>query len=133
MSFGPAIETSARTSSLAGLIVLKASPSIGSTNSPPMKSPYDGRRSTMARDSGAGEYSQLIGECRSAGRGDRSLDAEVIRTHVRTGELLCPLHEKVVEQRRRAEAEMRRVQPFVTDRLVHEDEVSDRVLGGPDR
>jgi hypothetical protein len=46
--------TSARTSSVAGLTVLNVRPSTGSTNSPPMKRPYDDLRSRIARDSGAG-------------------------------------------------------------------------------
>ena len=53
-SAGPASLTSASTSSDAGLTVLKLRPSIVSTNSPPMNSPYDGWRSRIARDSGAG-------------------------------------------------------------------------------
>jgi hypothetical protein len=56
-SAGPASATSASTSSDAGLIDLKDPPSDGSTNFPSMNSPYDGCRSTIARDSGAGAYS----------------------------------------------------------------------------
>ena len=59
-SAGPASATSASTSSVAGLIVLKARPSPASTNSPSMNSPYDGWRSTIARDSGAGAYSNFL-------------------------------------------------------------------------
>lgn len=55
---GPASATSASTSSVAGLTDLKAPPSVGSTNFPSMKRPYDGRRSTTDRDSGAGAYSK---------------------------------------------------------------------------
>ncbi len=59
-SAGPASVTSASTSSVAGLTVLNVRPSVGSTNSPPMNSPYDGWRSTIARDSGAGAYSNVL-------------------------------------------------------------------------
>ncbi len=55
MSAGPAKLTSAKTSCVDGLSVLKWPPSMGLTNSPSMNSPYEGRRLTMARDSGAGE------------------------------------------------------------------------------
>jgi hypothetical protein len=49
--------TSARTSSLAGEMVLNDVPPTGSTNSPLMNRPYDDLMSTIARDSGAGAYS----------------------------------------------------------------------------
>jgi hypothetical protein len=57
-SAGPASATSASTSSEAGLIDLNEPPSAGSTNLPLMNSPYDGLRSTIDRDSGAGAYSK---------------------------------------------------------------------------
>ncbi len=52
-SASSASATSASTSSVAGLIVLKERPR-PSTNSPSTNRPYDGLRSTTARDSGAG-------------------------------------------------------------------------------
>ena len=53
-SAGPAKATSATTSSVAGLIDGTRVPSTGSTNSPPMNSPYESRSRTWSGDSGAG-------------------------------------------------------------------------------
>ena len=56
--------TSARTSSVAGLIVLNAEPLLPSTNSPLMNRPYDGRMlDRPTRDSGAGAYSNFAMGC----------------------------------------------------------------------
>ncbi len=54
-----ASETSASTSSVAGLTVLNGVPPVDSTNSPPMKRPWLLAMSTTARDSGAGAYSKV--------------------------------------------------------------------------
>src|SRR4051794_21253460 len=53
------LETSVRTSSVAGLTVLNGSPE-PSTNSPSTNSPYEGLMSTIERDSGAGAYSNRL-------------------------------------------------------------------------
>src|SRR5947208_1110124 len=53
---GAARPTSARVSSVAGLIVVNVS--LAGVNSPPMNSPYDSWSSTMLDDSGAGAYSK---------------------------------------------------------------------------
>src|SRR3954451_3355628 len=68
-SSGPASATSASTSSEAGLTVLKVS--LPGSKDPSMNSPYDGAMSTIARDSGAGAYSN-IGVTRSF-RGEAAL------------------------------------------------------------
>ena len=59
-SRGPAAVISERTSSSAGLTVLNAVPSNGSTNAPSMNSPYDGLIWTTARDSGAAAYVNVL-------------------------------------------------------------------------
>src|SRR5438105_14742209 len=58
-SAGPASVTSARTSSVAGEMVLNARPSAPGVNSPPMNRPYDSLSLTISRDSGAGAYSNF--------------------------------------------------------------------------
>ncbi len=58
-SLSSASATSARTSSVEGLIDLKLRP-WPSTNSPPTNRPYDGLMSTIDRDSGAGAYSNTF-------------------------------------------------------------------------
>src|SRR5665213_2787214 len=93
MSRGPASETSASTSSLAGLMVLNVSPSSGSTNSPPMNSPYELAMLTIARDSGAGEYgNSLLVMCAP------SVDRDVVGAGVVAGCHLLALQEEIVEQ-----------------------------------
>jgi hypothetical protein len=61
-STSPAVAslTSASTSSVAGLMVLKLADPSASTNAPSMNSPYEERRSTTERDSGAGAYSNPL-------------------------------------------------------------------------
>src|SRR5690606_37535225 len=123
-SAGPASATSASTSSVAGLIVLNTPPSVGSTNSPLMNSPYDGFRSTMARDSGAGAYSN---------RGMRtSVQGHVVGAGIVAGGQSLPLHQQVVEQARGAEPEPVGGHPVLPGHLVDQHQVPDRVLGGPD-
>src|SRR6266542_2525425 len=123
-SSAPAALTSASTSSVAGLMVLNGWPSAGSTNSPPMNRPYDDRISTMARDSGAGAYSNFIVPA--------SVERELIGSGVASRRHPLPLHQQVVEQARRAQPEPVRVEPVAADRLVDQDEIPDRVLGGAD-
>ena len=55
-SSSPACATSARGSSSRGEIVVKYSPDLGSSQSPPTKSPYRSSRRTISVDSGAGAY-----------------------------------------------------------------------------
>src|SRR4051812_37555136 len=117
MSASLASATSASTSSVDGLTDLNAWP-LPSTNSPLMKRPYDDLRSTTARDSGAGAYSNAIRF--------PLVEREVVGTGVAAGRELGALHEQVVEQTGRAEAEPLRRQPVVTGGLVDHDEVLDR-------
>src|SRR5262245_39913453 len=122
-SSGPASTISANGSSVAGLTVLNRPLSdSGSTNSPPMNSPYDGRMSTIAVDSGAGAYSKI----------DMSVQGHVVGSGVPAGGELLPLHQQIVEKAGRAEAEVCRVEPAFAACLVHGDEIADRVLRGPD-
>src|SRR6204780_5929424 len=83
-SAGPASVTSARTSSVAGEMVLNARPSTPGVNSPPMKRPYDSRSETTARDSGAGPYSNF----------PMSVQGEVVGAGVAAGGQLGPLPEQ---------------------------------------
>src|SRR6516164_7717309 len=57
---------------------------------------------------------------------------EVVGAGVGAGELLAALHEQVVEQAGRADAEVVRGQPLRPGDLPHEHQVTDGVLGGPD-
>src|ERR687897_2213894 len=57
-----------------------------------------------------------------------SVQREVVGSGVTTGVELLPLHEQVVEQARRPDAEPVRVEPVLTCRLVDEDEVPYGVL-----
>src|SRR3954447_22138561 len=90
----------------------------------------------MARASGAGAYSHSV----SAGRcvvwrsssAIPSVHREVVGALVLARALLADLHEHVVQERRGAEAEEVGRQPFGAERLVHEDEVLDGLLGGAD-
>src|ERR1700683_2722017 len=100
-SAGPASVTSARTSSVAGEMVLNARPSRPGVNSPPMKRPYDSRSETTARDSGAGAYSNF----------PMSVQGEVVGSGVAAGGQLGPLHEQVVQQARGAHAETAGIEP----------------------
>src|ERR1035437_2598988 len=124
----PASLTSARTSSEDGLMVLKLDPSVDSTNSPPMNSPYDGRMVTTVRDSSAGAYSNLaIGVSAFS-----SVDRHVVGTGVMASGQLLPLQKKVVEQAGGPETEPGRVDPVIAGDLVDHHQVLQRVLGCPD-
>src|SRR6266446_6425461 len=76
----------------------------------------------MARDSGAGAYSNL----------GISVQGEVVGTRVAAGRHLRALHEQVVQQAGGADAEPARIQPVLPRRLVDQDQVADGVLGGAD-
>src|SRR3954451_4796147 len=78
----------------------------------------------MSRDSGAGAYVQSAGTM--------SVKGEVVRALVDAGLLLAQLHQDVVQQGRRAEAVEIGRQPVGAERLVHEDEMLDRLLRLPD-
>ncbi len=80
--------TSARGSSVAGLMVLCCSPPCDCAHSPLMNRPYEGRMSTMSRDSGAGAYSNMA-----------SVQGEVVGTGIPAGGHLLALHEQVVQDR----------------------------------
>src|SRR3954469_6573956 len=125
-SAGPASLTSASTSSDAGETVLNGFPSVASVNWPLMKSPYDDLMSTMARDSGAGAYSNLLMV------NTPSVQREVVGAGVVPGGQLGALHQQVVQQAGRTEAEQFRVQPVRSGRLVDRDQELDRILRGPD-
>src|SRR5580658_6449339 len=103
-------------------MVLNARPSTPGVNSPLMNSPYDSLRETIARDSGAGAYSNL----------GMSVQGEVVGTRVAAGGHLGPLHEQVVQQAGGAQAEPAGIQPVLPRRLVDQDQVLDGVLGGAD-
>src|SRR4051812_21559240 len=79
--------------------------------------------------SGAGEYCQS-----SAVRGVvvaiQLLLREVLGTLVAPGLAVLVLHQEVVEQRRGADPEAIGRQPLVTERLVDEHELVDRLLAG---
>src|SRR6476469_8201362 len=84
--------------------------------------------STTAGDSGAGAYSNTFLVSVVA----ISVQGEVVGSGVAAGGQLLPLHEEVVEQARRAEAEQVGVEPLLARGLVDEHEVADRVLGVAD-
>src|SRR5689334_11527203 len=119
-SASDASATSARTSSVAGLIVLNDLPE-PSTNSPLMKSPYDDLMSTIERDSGAGAYSKngvAVSGTLTICFLPASVEGEVVGAGVAAGRHLGALHQQVVEQRGGAEAEPVRVEPIVARHLV---------------
>src|SRR5215467_4177542 len=120
-SDSPASATSASTSSLAGLIVLRQLPLAASTKDPLTNKPYDDLMSTMERDSGAGAYSNMA-----------SVHGDVVGSGVATGRHPGALQEQVVEQAGRAEAEPVRAEPVIARGFVDHDQVLDRVLAGPD-
>ena len=105
---------------------LERLPVVGSTNSPPMNSPYDEWMSTIDRDSGAGAYSNCMEGL------PLLVEGEVVRTGVAAGGHLLPLHEQVVEQAGGTDPEPVGIQPVGPGRLVDEDEMLDGVLGGTD-
>src|SRR3954447_13501662 len=78
--------------------------------------------------SGAGEYSQA-----SAARVGvaviRSLLREVLRALIAARVPVLVLHQQVVQERRRADAEAVGRQPRLAQRLVDEDKLVDRLLG----
>src|SRR5215467_2940800 len=91
----------------------------------------------MSRASGAGAYSHSSvagAACRFSTSviDSPSVDREVVEGLVDAGLLLADLHQHVVEQRRRAEAEEVGRHPVTAERLVEDAEVLDRLLGGTD-
>src|SRR5260370_15421998 len=76
----------------------------------------------MARDSGAGAYSNL----------GMSVQGEVVGAGVTGGGQLGPLHEQVVEQAGGADAEPVGSEPVLPRRLVDQNQIADGVLGGAD-
>src|SRR2546421_6498835 len=128
----PACATSASGSSCAGSIVVYRSLDSGSTNWPPMKSPYRSCRRTTSRDSGAGAYSHAVGIAAVSGRRASSrlslVNGEVVRILVPPASLFAYLHEHVVEKCRRAEAIAVGGKPREAKCLVHLHEVLHRLL-----
>src|SRR5215203_2046331 len=84
----------------------------------------------MARDSGAGAYSNFLVSTGSLSA--LLVEGEVVGAAVAAGRDLGALHQQVVEQAGGPQAEPVGVQPVVADRLVDQHEVLDGVLGGPD-
>src|SRR5581483_11907301 len=87
---------------------------------------------TMSRDSGAGAYLQSLGIGARSCLRSRSVKGEVVGALIPAGLLLAELHQDVVQKRGRADPVSVRRQPVRAERLVHEDEVLDRVLCGAD-
>src|SRR3954452_14349633 len=85
---------------------------------------------TMSRDSGAGAYVQSVGTGARSCLRSSSVNGEVVRALVPAGLLLAELHEHVVQERRRAYAVAVGGEPVGAERLVDEDQMLDRVLGG---
>src|SRR3954468_22910862 len=83
---------------------------------------------TMSRDSGAGAYVQLVGTGARSCLRSSSVNGEVVRALIPAGLLLAELHEDVVQERRRADAVAVRREPVGAERLVHEDQMLNRVL-----
>ena len=81
MSASSASAISASTSSVEGLIVLKLWP-WPSTNSPSTNRPYDGLMSTIARDSGAGAYSNGLRPSERPASVERRPSVELVETTV---------------------------------------------------
>src|SRR5438270_14030242 len=79
----------------------------------------------MSCDSGAGAYSKPRGT-------SSSVTGEVLRVLVAARLLLADLHQHVVEERGGAEPEAVGRQPILAERLVHNHEVLDSLLGVPD-
>src|ERR1700754_2876691 len=82
--------------------------------------------STMARDSGAGAYSNFVMGAAA------SVEREVVGACVAAGGDLLPLDEQVVQEAGGAEPEPVGVEPVVAHGLVDQDQVLDGVLAGPD-
>src|SRR6476659_11145363 len=80
----------------------------------------------MEAASGAGAYSSVI-ICKGL-----SVDRDVERTAVVTGQLRAPLHDEVVQHGGGTEAEPVRVEPLGAGDLVDEHQVAHRVLGAAD-
>src|SRR3954453_11737712 len=83
---------------------------------------------TMSRDSGAGAYVQSVGTGARSCLRSSSVNSEVVRALIPARLLLAELHEHVVQERRRADAVTVRREPVGAERLVHEDQMLDRVL-----
>src|SRR5688572_28293038 len=132
-SAASASATSASVSSVAGLIVGSHRPLFGSTNSPPMNRPYRSSSRTTSVDSGALAYSHSGA---SPGRSIASLtrrlvpsvDREVVRPSVVPGAFLLELHQHVVQQARRPDAEAFGRHPPHAERLVQHHQELDRLL-----
>src|SRR3954453_584946 len=89
--------------------------------------------STTDRDSGAGAYSNVVVSVAISGPPRWPLvQGEVVGSGVAAGGQLLALHEQVVEQARRAEAEQVGVEPLLPRGLLDHHEVADRVLGRAD-
>ena len=117
--------TSARTSSVAGEIVLKTRSS-RRTNSPADEQPVgltqrDDRHATPAR-----------ARSQSAWFHQPSVQRQVVGTGVPSGRHLGPLHEQVIQQAGGADTEEPGIQPVIPRRLVDQHQVPDGVLGGAD-
>src|SRR6266550_7173481 len=82
----------------------------------------------MSRDSGAGAYVQSLGTGARSRFCSMSVKGEVVGALVHPGLLLSQLHEDVVQERGCADAVAVWRQPVGAERLVHEDEMLDRLL-----
>src|SRR3954470_11603004 len=85
---------------------------------------------TMSRDSGAGAYVQSVGTGARSCLRSSSVNGEVVRALIPAGRLLAELHEHVVQERRGADAVAVGREPVGAERLVHENQMLDRVLRG---
>src|ERR1700675_1335543 len=82
----------------------------------------------MSRDSGAGAYTQSFGTGARSRFCSMSVKSEVIGALIHPGLLLSQLHEDVVQERGRAYAVAVGRQPVGAERLVHEDQMLNRLL-----
>src|SRR6476661_253568 len=82
----------------------------------------------MSRDSGAGAYAQSFGTGARSRFCSMSVKGEVVGALVHPGLLLSQLHEDVVQERGRADAVPVGRQPVGAERLVHEDQMLNRLL-----
>src|SRR3954451_24358607 len=80
--------------------------------------------------SGAGAYVQPLGTGERSRRFSTSVIREVVLRLVGARLLLAQLHEDVVDEARGADPVQGGREPVGPERLVHLDEVLDRVLGG---
>src|SRR5204862_7641716 len=82
----------------------------------------------MSLDSGAGAYVQPVGTGARSCLRSTSVKCEVVGALVRARLLLAELHEHVVQERGRADAVAVGREPVRPERLVHEDQMLDRLL-----